>query len=174
MFHRKFPEVAEAETQAIIASDHSTLPPGRYPLIELYCDESGCDCRRVMINVVREKTRTIEAQIAYGWEPRGYYVKWMGDDEPDVIDAVKGPAFNIGGPLTDLSDVLLEHVREMLTDRAYIDRLKRHYAMFRDAVEREALAPVTTVALRPNAPKPGRNELCPCGSGNKFKRCCGA
>jgi SWIM/SEC-C metal-binding protein len=22
------------------------------------------------------------------------------------------------------------------------------------------------------APRPGRNELCPCGSGKKFKKCC--
>lgn len=25
-----------------------------------------------------------------------------------------------------------------------------------------------------NAPKTGRNDLCPCGSGKKFKKCCGA
>lgn len=23
-----------------------------------------------------------------------------------------------------------------------------------------------------NTPRPGRNDPCPCGSGNKFKRCC--
>jgi len=27
--------------------------------------------------------------------------------------------------------------------------------------------------VRRDAPKVGRNELCPCGSGKKFKRCCG-
>lgn len=26
---------------------------------------------------------------------------------------------------------------------------------------------------RPQAPKVGRNEPCPCGSGKKFKKCCG-
>jgi uncharacterized protein len=26
---------------------------------------------------------------------------------------------------------------------------------------------------RRNAPKVGRNESCPCGSGKKYKRCCG-
>jgi uncharacterized protein len=24
------------------------------------------------------------------------------------------------------------------------------------------------------APKPGRNDPCPCGSGKKYKKCCGA
>ncbi len=33
----------------------------------------------------------------------------------------------------------------------------------------------TTCVTEPrrNAPKAGRNELCPCGSGKKYKRCCG-
>ena len=30
-----------------------------------------------------------------------------------------------------------------------------------------------SMPLRYDAPKVGRNEPCPCGSGNKFKRCCG-
>lgn len=28
--------------------------------------------------------------------------------------------------------------------------------------------------IRRNSPKPGRNDLCPCGSGKKYKKCCGA
>jgi len=28
--------------------------------------------------------------------------------------------------------------------------------------------------LRHNAPKVGRNDLCPCGSGRKYEKCCGA
>jgi uncharacterized protein len=28
--------------------------------------------------------------------------------------------------------------------------------------------------LRHNVPKVGRNDLCPCGSGRKYKKCCGA
>lgn len=29
-----------------------------------------------------------------------------------------------------------------------------------------------TSTIVSGAPKPGRNELCPCGSGKKFKKCC--
>ena len=28
--------------------------------------------------------------------------------------------------------------------------------------------------LRRDAPKVGRNDPCPCGSGKKYKRCCGS
>jgi len=31
-----------------------------------------------------------------------------------------------------------------------------------------------TVPIRRTAPKVGRNEPCPCGSGKKFKKCCGS
>jgi uncharacterized protein len=32
----------------------------------------------------------------------------------------------------------------------------------------------TRSTLRREEPKTGRNDLCPCGSGKKFKKCCGA
>ncbi|HEY9249422.1 MAG TPA: SEC-C metal-binding domain-containing protein [Rariglobus sp.] len=38
-------------------------------------------------------------------------------------------------------------------------------------IEAEVVPRVGTV--RHEAPKVGRNEPCPCGSGKKFKKCCG-
>jgi uncharacterized protein len=39
-------------------------------------------------------------------------------------------------------------------------------------------APIERIASRQQAPRPrtavGRNDPCPCGSGLKFKKCCGA
>jgi len=37
---------------------------------------------------------------------------------------------------------------------------------------RPMVFPPTRRQMRRNPPKVGRNELCPCGSGKKFKRCC--
>jgi len=44
-------------------------------------------------------------------------------------------------------------------------------AGFTEREELEEFAPPQTV--RRTAPKVGRNELCPCGSGRKYKKCCG-
>jgi len=49
-------------------------------------------------------------------------------------------------------------------------------------IRREALRPVPKPSLRSSPPaavaakagKIGRNESCPCGSGKKYKKCCGA
>ena len=167
-FHDRFREVAERETRSLIAVNHPTLPKGEYLLMELYCNEAGCDCRRVFLNVLRGETMTLEATIAYGWASRSFYEKWLHDDDPLSIDTMMGPALNLGSPVTDLSEALLEDVRFILRDAAYVERIKRHYAMFRASVDAESkLEPVV------GAETVGRNEPCPCGSGRKYKRCHG-
>jgi hypothetical protein len=56
-----FPEVAARETrtakvfEALDATDPRHLPADEYGFDELYCDERGCDCRRVMINVLARR-----------------------------------------------------------------------------------------------------------------------
>ncbi|HEX2530775.1 MAG TPA: UPF0149 family protein, partial [Burkholderiaceae bacterium] len=61
------------------------------------------------------------------------------------------------------------------------DPVKRHKL----AVEMEAAIPEiykfwlprrksAVAPVQREAPKPGRNDPCPCGSGKKFKQCCGA
>jgi uncharacterized protein YecA (UPF0149 family) len=44
--------------------------------------------------------------------------------------------------------------------------------MLKDCPELEAELKVETI--RNEAGKTGRNDPCPCGSGRKFKKCCGA
>jgi preprotein translocase subunit SecA len=43
--------------------------------------------------------------------------------------------------------------------------------------ERQAPSPMAQAAVRGEkahaTDKPGRNDLCPCGSGKKYKKCCG-
>jgi len=53
---------------------------------EMSCDEPGCNCRRVFFSVVSSLQNDIKAVIAWGWGERAFYVKWMGDDDPYVIE----------------------------------------------------------------------------------------
>ena len=44
----------------------------------------------------------------------------------------------------------------------------------RDAADQQRAADSTAVkTIRRNVPKVGRNDPCPCGSGKKYKKCCG-
>jgi hypothetical protein len=138
MFHQYFPEIAKTETRSVTVfgdSDYG-LPAGSYGFLEMFCNEPGCDCRRVFFCVISEKSQRIEAYITYGWESPAYYREWLGFDDPHVISDLKGPALNVGSPQSSLAPALLNLVREtLLRDKDYIDRIKRHYHLFRARIE---------------------------------------
>jgi len=138
LFHDHFPEIAEAETRTLIVTEDSSvgLPPAHYSLLEMFCDESGCDCRRVFLFVVSSRKKGVEAVIAYGWESPKYYARWMRRDDPETIKQLQGPVLNLGSPQSDLAPAILKIVREVvLADPAYVERLKRHYRIFRGKID---------------------------------------
>ena len=94
MFHQYFPDIAKSETRTvtILQKGKYDLPAGNYGFLEMFCDEPGCDCRRVFFCVVSEKSSRIEAYITYGWEAPSYYRKWLGSDDPHDISELTGPA----------------------------------------------------------------------------------
>lgn len=144
LFHGHFPEVAERETRTIIILEDSFLglPRGQYSLLEMYCDEPGCDCRRVFFYVVSSLRKDVEAVIAYGWESPEFYARWMRDDDPDVIKGLQGPILNLGSPQSDLAAAILDVVRDVvLRDQLYVQRLKAHYRMFRDKIDSAKAVP---------------------------------
>jgi hypothetical protein len=168
--YSRLPQIAEAETRTITILNHGGVlerfgvPPGTYAFREMFCDEPGCDCRRVMWWVASEKRD--EAVIAWGWESRAFYGRWIGDGDPESIRQLQGPALNLGSDQTELADGLLRLTSEvLLKDREYIERVKRHYQQFRSALRVELRA-------HSGSAGPARNALCPCGSGKKSKRCC--
>jgi len=109
----------------------------------MYCDETGCDCRRVFLSVVSSVTKQIEAVIAYGWESSEFYAKWMGDNDPDMIKELKGPVLNLASPQGNLAPDILKVVEELvLQDQVYIERLKTHYKLFRSRIDKAPKAKV--------------------------------
>jgi len=103
--------------------------------VELYCNEPGCDCRRVTIDVLRPDTgwSKIWATISYGWESLDFYRKWGGaHSDPNEM---KGPSLDTLNSQTKYSPALLDLFRFLVESPEYVDRLKRHYRMFRDTVD---------------------------------------
>ncbi len=136
-FYKSFPKIAENQTRVITLLEQSDfdLPDGEYAFTEMYCNEKGCDCRRVFFNVIYER-KQVAATIAYGWESPEYYVRWMGDDDPAVIEQLKGPTTSMIGPQSDMAGEILEMLKKLLlTDRRYIERIKEHYRLFRERID---------------------------------------
>lgn len=139
-FHELFPEIGMAETRsiAVLTDDgESGLPPGDYGFCEMFCNERGCDCRRVFFYVMASFSDEPQAVIAWGWEPREFYAKWLhGDDDPAVLDELVGPCLNLGSSATELAPGILRLVcNVLLADEEYVERVKRHYWLFRARVD---------------------------------------
>ncbi len=143
MFHNYFPEIAERETRSFTVFDNSELPAGSYALLEMYCDELGCDCRRVFFSVISSVTQQVEAVIAFGWESSQFYAKWMGDNNSHVLKELKGPVLNLGSPQSEIAPAILSMVKNIvLQDEAYIKRLQVHYRMIREYIDNKQMSKV--------------------------------
>lgn len=168
MFYDLFPEIAKEETRSLIVFNDSDLPPDVYALMELFCDEPGCDCRRVMFHIFSDNRKEFLAVIAFGWESDAYYAKWLGEKDPELIRELKGPVLNVGSSQSRLAPVLLIKVKEVLGDKTYVERLKNHYRLFKEAIGDKNYKKTENIASE----KVGRNDPCPCGSGKNFEHCC--
>ncbi len=166
-FHAKFPDIAAVETRSLIVGKDTKIPAGIYGLLESYCDELNCDCRRVFINVVYEGSPAkIFATISYGWETPEFYKKWMKRDDSEFFDMMMHPHLAIGCWQSEYAKDFLDLFNKVIRDQKYVERLARHYFLFKEAVNKDN--------QEANREKIGRNELCPCGSGKKYKKCCGS
>src|SRR5450759_1639168 len=90
-FVERFLELGARETRSVGIRYVENLADGEYGFFELYCNEPGCDCRRVTIDVLRPETgwRKIWATISYGWETLDFYANW-GGHHGDPVE-MKGP-----------------------------------------------------------------------------------
>jgi hypothetical protein len=187
--------LAERETRTItIFEPHDDLPPDTYALIESYCPDPTCDCRRVMLNILSKESPRVEylASISYGF---------------DRDEEMAGPFLDTLNPQSKYAESLLKLVSDwVLSDPQYLRRLERHYRLVKQAAadpshpayheiqqvladEAEELAPFgpprnpigghqngpsERVGGHQNGPSEsvGRNDPCPCGSGKKYKHCC--
>lgn len=173
LLHDKFPEMAMQEQRSFRLSDHNELPDDEYSLMELYCNDINCDCRRVHFLVVSNKTKTHLAEMSFGWESLSYYEKFMGINDPELINEMTGLSLNPLSEQSEYAPALLNIINnEVLQDRNYVKRLQRHYQLFKEKVYEEARIKNQSKTIIYSQTKTGRNEPCPCGSGKKYKKCC--
>ncbi|MHB9038910.1 MAG: hypothetical protein ACYC64_19905 [Armatimonadota bacterium] len=141
-FYSKFPDLAARETRTVTVQSSDRLPAGEYGFIEAYCNETDCDCRRVLIQVMRPDTGDrVWATINYGWEDKSFYGKWMGGDDhgDDYASAHLDPLNTQSEYADELLDAFLYNIDN---DESYVDRLKRHYTMFKKAIVAQQRTPI--------------------------------
>jgi preprotein translocase subunit SecA len=94
---------------------------------------------------------------------RGIYLRSFGQRDPVVEYRVEG---------SDMYDAMIEAIRENTVRMLLTIQIRDDSQIKREQVanpgEQKAAAPA-----RARAEKIGRNDPCPCGSGKKYKKCCG-
>ena len=103
-----FPEIAEKETRVMHVfrrSKETPLPPDEYVFAEYYCDEKGCDCRRVMICVQAMKARRIMATISLGF---------------DSMDPDAGPFLDDLNSQSSHSNLFLNYLKKLVSHFIYV------------------------------------------------------
>lgn len=175
-----FPDLAQQEARTFLISGDGDLPAGAYVFREFYCEQTRCDCRRVLLHVHWAEGDEIAASISYAFDPPDHPYRV---EEQIFLDPLN--------PQTSKADTLLWMFEEMIAhDSAYRERLIRHYELWKSVVDDEKhpqhnkLRPHMRVdrsytpvfperePVRRAGPKVGRNAPCPCGSGLKNKACC--
>lgn len=131
----KLPEIAAAETRAITLPRNDRIPEGKYGFLESYCDEEDCDCRRVFINVYSDKSPEILATISYGWESKDFYNEWFRGMESSMLEEFTSPNLAVGCRQSKYAKDFLKLFEVILEDGKYVDRLKRHYFLFKEIVD---------------------------------------
>jgi hypothetical protein len=141
-FDSVFPEVAARETRSLyLPEGYKRLPSAQYGFLELYCDDPGCDCRRVLLQVCREDDPDkVLTTITYGWETESFYARLLRGDRKTARE-MTGASLDPYNKQSKYSEDLLELFREVvLSDKDYVERLQRHYRMFKKALRKQAHA----------------------------------
>jgi hypothetical protein len=130
--YARFRDLAFREMRSATVLGDPIVPPGEYGFLELYCDEPHCDCRRVVLQVLRSDTGArVWATINYGWETIDFYERWFHGDRAGAAD-MAGATLDPLNEQSEHSDGLLRLFRDVvLRDAAYVERLKRHYRLFK-------------------------------------------
>lgn len=145
-------------------TEHAALPDGTYTIVDLYCGDPECDCRKVIFTVLHDNKAV--GAIDFGWESLKFYTKWNRGDK-EFAREMKGWSTN---PLCDYKlnpNDLIDLLREFMDDE-WLATIKDTYKEVRKTLKiQNQVEPLHSAASPPT-----RNAPCPCGSGKKYKRCC--
>ncbi len=138
----------------------------RWCAFDLYCVDPSCGCEMVVLSLARDRAKatTLRAAFAARIDLRGTGAEATSES---------------GAPLSPRERRIVDDLLEELGDWSAELRIRRSFVREIASVrltgwEAAAAPPPAPLPAPPEAgAPPGRNDGCPCGSGRKFKKCCG-
>lgn len=167
-FFEFFPGIAEKEKRRITLRNDPIIPDGEYAFLDCFCEDKDCDCRRAYFEVLQidpDYEPIYAATISYGWEDLSFYLSWSPYTPIEMATKMKGPILQPSQRQSSHAETFLElFVSKFLIDSSYIDRIRRHYTLFKARLRGKA---IKNILKEYDIYAP-----CPCGSGKKLKFCC--
>ncbi|MDP3178078.1 MAG: YchJ family protein [Spirochaetaceae bacterium] len=115
----------------------------------------------IVATCLRDDEHGIDIDSTRRWSERS---KWLG---LRIVKTDKGAASDKEGTVEFIATYVMDGLRENHHEISSFVRGSDGEWLFSEG----EVIPETVVR---EGPKVGRNESCPCGSGKKFKKCCGA
>ena len=131
-----------------VRQDYYVLDGRLYEAAEMYCPMPGCECGEILIHF---------ATLRPGGAPSSGCVMVKRSGETEIQPNKNG---------RDRLEQLWGAFQRRHPN--HLARFARRYAVMKSIGARIVAAPLAV------SPRIGRNNSCPCGSGKKYKRCCGA
>ena len=149
-----------ARVRTLTIARHRDLPDGAYAMVDTYCTDPGCDCRKTMIQVHLDRRHV--STINFGWESPKFYARWYGAPPGDrTLAEMKGPCIDLSSPDLDLvpPGAMLAFFSALL-DAHYIEHLRSQYTRLRAALATPAGAQRLAQCLGGGG-NSQRNQRCP-------------
>ena len=127
-----------------------------------------------MSNIIRELERVILLKVVD--------TKWMThiDDMAELKKGIGLRAFGQKNPVVEyryegfeMFDAMVESIREDTVRMLLTVRIQKNEAPKREQVAKPDAPNAGSIIVSSSKKKPGENDPCPCGSGKKYKKCCG-
>jgi SEC-C motif len=131
---------------------------GHWLVVDQYCVNPRCACQDALLNFIRVPEGASQLQDLRGDGPSFFYNHEDGTIDPDSHHEAEAHAV----------------LQALIQERPDLNRLlgDRHRLLRQLYARQQAAArPVAMQSIRRT--KIGRNDPCPCGSGRKYKKCCG-
>ena len=180
------PEVLRGDKTVVSYSEIFPFAPGlffrmgskKWFALDDYCVNPDCDCHQVVLQFVPQEPGPDRSRAPHERPPAMYYDYRNREFEEAKASQANQPSLN----------ALLDEVRRQRTgfDSEVRRRHKWLKALFKRALQKHAAGvgrsqdaagsgnmPPRSEPTTPPRVKTGRNEQCPCGSGRKYKKCCG-
>ena len=147
-----------ARVRTLTIAHHPELPDGAYAMVDAYCTDLGCDCRKTMILVHLDHRHV--STINFGWESPEFYVRWYGGALDDrTLAEMKGPSIDLSSP--DLVPPgAMPAIFSALLEAHYLEHLRLQYTRFRAVLATPAGAQRLAQSSGGGS-DPQRNQACP-------------